>query len=172
MIFHSPRALREVCPKHRNNRREIPAGASFTREAAVFVLFVVGGVGCAQFAAPAATSRSSSKSRMPGCQPGDAGAIPADRTLFPDHTACASLRSRASKTQRARGSTGTPCHFCRSRGSQMGRPRPHKPATERVRFPPPPDFRAARSFRRSPAPQAGEHGAKPWRSTILKQREG
>jgi hypothetical protein len=27
-------------------------------------------------------------------------------------------------------------------------------------------FWAARSFRRSPASQAGEHGAKPWRSTL------
>jgi hypothetical protein len=93
MIFHSPRALREVCPKHRNNRREIPAGASFTREAAVFVLFVVGGAGCAQFAARAAISRSSSKSRMPGCQPGDAGAIAAISVMVRRNCAAVSLRS-------------------------------------------------------------------------------
>ncbi len=60
-------------------------------------------------------SRSSFKSRMPECQSGDAGANPADRTNFLRNvhscTAGASLRSRASKTPRARGSTETPCHF-------------------------------------------------------------
>jgi hypothetical protein len=73
---------REVCLKHRNNRREmIPAGAlSLWLRAAVFVLF------CQRAAratsARAAIMRSSSKSRMPECQSGDAGASPADRTIF------------------------------------------------------------------------------------------
>lgn len=38
-------------------------------------------------------------------------ATPTDRTIFHFHTACASQRSRASKTQPARGSTETRCHF-------------------------------------------------------------
>ena len=52
--------------------------------------------------------------------------------FFQFNAAGASLRSRASKTLRVRGSTGTPCHFSFSqqlRSSQVGRHRPHKPLT-------------------------------------------
>ena len=55
----------------------------------------------------------------------------------------------------------------KSRGSQVGRQRPHKPSMSGFDSRPRHQFSwAARSFRRSLASQAGEHGAKPWRSTI------
>ena len=100
---------REVCLKHRKNRREIILRVrtqvpSWQR---CLFFFVVSGAGVTT---RAAHSRSSFKSRMPECQSGDAGAIPADRTIF-FNTAGASLRSRVSKTPRARGSTETLCHF-------------------------------------------------------------
>src|SRR5436190_18043866 len=100
---------REVCLKHRNNRREIILRVrtqvpSWQR---CLFFFVVCGAGVT---ARAAHLRSSSKSRMPECQSGDAGAIPADRTIF-FNTAGASLRSSVSKTGRARGSTETLCHI-------------------------------------------------------------
>ena len=100
--------LREVCLKHRNNRREIILRVrtqvpSWQR---CLFFFVVCGAGVTT---RAAHLRSSSKSRMPECQSGDAGAIPADRTNFrypqSKHTTCAagaSLRSLVSKTLRAR----------------------------------------------------------------------
>ena len=74
---------REVCLKHRKNRREIflrvrTQVPSWQR---CLFFFVVSGAG-ALVAARAAHLRSSSKSRMPECQSGDAGAIPADRTIF------------------------------------------------------------------------------------------
>ena len=111
---------REVCLKHRKNRREISCGCELKRElAAVFVLFCRKRRGCAQIAARAAHSRSSFKSRMPECQSGDAGASPAERTIF-FNTAGASLRSRVSKTPRARGGTETLCHF-QTAGSPRGK---------------------------------------------------
>ena len=75
---------REVCLKHRKNRREIILRVrtqvpSWQR---CLFFFVVSGAGVTT---RAAHLRSSFKSRMPGCQPGDAGAIPADRTNFPTH---------------------------------------------------------------------------------------
>jgi hypothetical protein len=45
------------------------------------------------------------------------GAIPGDRTNF--HRPCASLRDRVSKTQSARGGTGTACHFSKLRVSSF-----------------------------------------------------
>ncbi len=73
--------------KHRKIRRVNPAGVSgflITRslEAAVFVLLSFRRRGCTPVSCRAASLRSSFKSRMPGRQPGDAGAIPADRTNF------------------------------------------------------------------------------------------
>ena len=66
---------------------------------------------------------------MPGCQPGDAGAIPADRTKFPK-TRRAPARSKVSKTWPDRGGTETPCFFFNQlRSRQVGRQRPHKPPT-------------------------------------------
>ena len=72
---------REVCLKHRKNRREIflrvrTQVPSWQR---CLFFFVVCGAGVTT---RAAHLRSSSKSRMPECQSGDAGAIPADRTIF------------------------------------------------------------------------------------------
>ena len=66
--------LREVCLKHRNNRREILLRVrtqvpSWQR---CLFFFVVCGAGVTT---RAAHLRSSSKSRMPECQSGDAGAI-------------------------------------------------------------------------------------------------
>jgi hypothetical protein len=124
---------REVCLKHRKNRRETHQRAPTQFELAmVFVLF------CRQrrgHHGPRRISGSSFKSRMPERHSGDAGATPADRANFQKsttethNTAGASLRSENSKSSHARGSTGTPCHFSRSRGSQVGRQRPHKPPT-------------------------------------------
>ena len=57
-----------------------PAGANSSSElAAVFVLFCRKRRGCHN---PRRILRSSFKRRMPECQSGDAGAIPADRTIF------------------------------------------------------------------------------------------
>ena len=109
---------REVCLKHRNNRREILLRVrtqvpSWQR---CLFFFVVCGAGVTT---RAAHSRSSFKSRMPECQSGDAGASPADRSTF-FNTAGASLRSSVSKTLRARGSTETRCHF-QTAGSPRGK---------------------------------------------------
>ena len=72
---------REVCLKHRKNRREIflrvrTQVPSWQR---CLFFFVVCGAGVTT---RAAHSRSSFKSRMPECQSGDAGASPAERTIF------------------------------------------------------------------------------------------
>lgn len=72
---------REVCLKHRKNRREIILRVrtqvpSWQR---CLFFFVVCGAGVTT---RAAHSRSSFKSRMPECQSGDAGASPAERTIF------------------------------------------------------------------------------------------
>ena len=162
------------------------------REAAVFVLFCRMRRGCALVAnTRAALSRSSFKSRMPGCQPGDAGAIPADRTKFPKTRrapACAveSPKLRPLGAAPRRRAKFQQCGVAKwegtglisrlragsidslvsrrahpfgassmSRGSRRLHSRPRDSSSW-----------AARSFRRSPALQAGEHGAKPWRSTI------
>ena len=77
------------------------------------------------------TMRSSSNSRIPDFQSGNAGASPAGRTIFPSihHTAGVSLRSEVSKSSRVRGSTGTPCQFSpyKQRSSQVVRQRFHTP---------------------------------------------
>ena len=132
---------------------------------------------------PTLPMRSSSKSRMPECQSGDAGANPADRTIFPIDTAGASCAARSPKP---RGSGATPERRAifivtrvrgprvgqrarKLRGRLMARHRFHKPFIAGS-IPAPATillFWAARSFRRSPASHAGEHGAKPWRSIIF-----
>lgn len=76
---------REVCLKHRKNRREIflrvrPQVPSWQR---CLFFFVVSGAGVTT---RAAHLRSSFKSKMPECQSGDAGASPADRTNFQNLT--------------------------------------------------------------------------------------
>lgn len=107
---------REVCLKHRKNRREIILRVrtqvpSWQR---CLFFFVVCGAGVTT---RAAHSRSSSKSKIPERHSGDAGASPADRSTF-FNTAGASLRSSVSKTLRARGSTETPCHFSNRGGAR------------------------------------------------------
>jgi hypothetical protein len=155
--------------------------------------FVVWRRGCAQVATRVAHLRSSSNSRMPERHSGDAGATPADRSIFNEthnvyggrqlaqpglqNLAC-SVRHRDAVPISNRGVARRKGNGLISRpraGSLRGRealllsrsgccrlPEQHIPA------PPPINLGAARSFRRSPALQAGEHGAKPWRSTNLR----
>ena len=168
---------REVCLKHRKNRREIflrvrTQVPSWQR---CLFFFVVCGAG-ALVAARAAHSRSSFKSRMPECQSGDAGASPADRTIFQILTQRDGGRQLAQQSLQNLAGSGQhrdAVPLFKSRGSQVGRQRPHKPSMSGFDSRPRYQFSwAARSFRRSLASQAGEHGAKPWRSTISKSREG
>ena len=107
---------REVCLKHRKNRRGIILRVrtqvpSWQR---CLFFFVVSGAGVTT---RAAHLRSSSKSKIPERHSEDAGATPADRSTFLN-TAGASLRSRVSKTSRARGSTETLCHFSNRGGAR------------------------------------------------------
>ena len=84
---------------------------------------------------PRRISRSSFKSRMPECQSGDAGASPADRTNFQipiieTHNVCG---GRQLAQQSLQNSAGSGQHrdavpLFQSRGSQVGRQRPHKPS--------------------------------------------
>ena len=163
---------REVCLKHRKNRREISCGCELKfRVGSGVCSFCRMRRGCDN---PRRSLRSSSKSRMPECQSGDAGAIPADRTIFQiptikSHNVCG---GRQLAQQSLQNSAGSGQHrdavpLFKSRGSQVGRQRPHKPSMSGFDSRPRYQFSwAARSFRRSLASQAGEHGAKPWRSTI------
>ena len=159
----------------------------------VFVLFCRLRRGCALVAnTRAALSRSPFKSRMPGCNQ----AMPVRFRLtapISKDTAGASSRSGVSKTPPARGGTKSPrqlqpfhCEVAKWEGSGLisrlragsidsllsrrahpfgassmsrGSRRLHSRPRDSSSW-------AARSFRRSPALQAGEHGAKPWRSTI------
>jgi hypothetical protein len=73
--------------------------------------------------------RSSSKSKIPERHSGDAGASPADRSNFPIFTtqrapACA---VRSPKPD-GLGAAPRRCATVKSRGSQTGRQRPHKPS--------------------------------------------
>ena len=97
--------------------------------------FVIGGADAPRVLCCAAQLRSSFKSRMPECQSGDAGAIPADRTNF-QHTAGARCAAESPKLCLLGAAPRRRANF-RMRGGQMGRQRPHKPLIERVRFPPP-----------------------------------
>ncbi len=128
---------REVCLKHRNNRREIILRVrTQIRVGSGVCSFCHMRRGCAQFAARAAHLRSSFKSRTPECQSGDAGATPADRTNFQKptiktHNVCG-VRQLAQ--QSLQNSAGSGQHrdavpLFKSRGSQVGRQRPHKPLT-------------------------------------------
>ena len=78
------RHAREVCLKHRKNRREmIPAGVSSNRaDSGVCSFCRYMRRGCVPNRTRAAHLRSSSKSKMPERHSGDAGASPADRTIF------------------------------------------------------------------------------------------
>lgn len=120
--------LREVCLKHRKSRREIflrvrTQVPSWQR---CLFFFVVSGAGV--------TTRAALCGHRPraGCLNANQAMPVQFRLTAPfsntHNTAGASLRSLVSKTLRARGSTETPCHFFKSRGSQVGRQRPHKPS--------------------------------------------
>ena len=109
---------REVCLKHRKNRREIflrvrTQVPSWQR---CLFFFVVSGAGVTTRAA-----FRGHRSRA-GCLSANQ-AMPVQVRLtapiFNTHnTAGASLRSRVSKTPRARGSTETPCHFSNRGGAR------------------------------------------------------
>ena len=125
---------REVCLKHRKNRREIllRVRTQFLSWQRCLFFFVVSGAGVTT---RAAHMRSSSKSRMSECQSGDAGAIPADRTIFQtptikSHNVCGGRQLAQLGLQNLAGSgqhrDAVP--LFKSRGSQVGRQRPHKPS--------------------------------------------
>jgi hypothetical protein len=156
---------REVCLKHRKNRREI-----FQRvrtqvpswQRCLFFFVVCGAV---------VTTRAALCGHRPraGCLNANQ-AMPVQFRLtapffrYPqsNHTTCAagaSLRSRASKTPRARGSTETPCHFFKSRGSQVGRQRPHKPSMSGF------DSRPRHQFH-GPLDHSGGHSPRKRESTV------
>ena len=117
---------------------------------------------------PSLFSRPSSSSRIPERHSGDAGANPADRTISHIHTRRAPARAAWSPKPRSLGAAPRRrATLIQLRGRQVERQRPHKPFIRGFDSRPRYQFWAARSFRRSPASQAGEHGAKPWRSTIF-----
>ena len=127
---------REVCLKHRNNRREtiLRVRTQVPSWQRCLFFFVVCGAGALVQLAPLICGHRP----RAGCLNANQ-AMPVQFRLtapffrYPqsNHTTCAagaSLRSSVSKTGRARGSTGTPCQLFQPRGSQVGRQRPHKPS--------------------------------------------
>ena len=150
---------REVCLKHRKNRREIflrvrTQVPSWQR---CLFFFVVCGAGVTT---RAAHLRSSSKSRMPECQSGDAGAIPADRTNFQKPTtrrapACAA----ESPKLRGLGAAPRRCATFKLRGRQEVRQRPHKPPIRRF------DSRPRHEFH-GPLDHSGGHSPRKRESTV------
>ena len=156
---------REVCLKHRKNRREIflrvrTQVPSWQR---CLFFFVVCGAGVTT---RAAHLRSSSKSRMPECQSGDAGAIPADRTNFQiptikTHNVCGGRQLAQLGLQNLAGSgqhrDAVP--LFKSRGSQVGRQRPHKPSMSGF------DSRPRHQFH-GPLDHSGGHSPRKRESTV------
>ena len=149
---------------------KISCGCELSELAAVFVLFCRKRRGCAH-AARAALLRSSFNSRMPECQSGDAGATPVDRTIFNTRRggrqlAQQSLQNSASPGQHRDAAPSFPsinCGVAKWEGTGLiSRQRVGSIPASATIF-----LWAARSFRRSPALQAGERGAKPRRSTIF-----
>ena len=119
---------REVCLKHRKNRREIflrvrTQVPSWQR---CLFFFVVSGAGVTT---RAAHSRSSFKSRMPECQSGDAGASPAERTnfLIPTTQRAPACAARSPKPCGLGAAPRRRATF-KLRGRQEARQRPHKPS--------------------------------------------
>ena len=109
---------REVCLKHRKNRREISCGCELK--------FRVGSGVCSFLSYAARVSQPAPLIRVHRSR---AGCLSANQAMpvqvrlsapFSDthNTAGASLRSRVSKTPRARGSTETPCHFSNRGGAR------------------------------------------------------
>ena len=110
--------LREVCLKHRNNRREIILRVRTqvpSWQRCLFFLSYAARV--SQPAPPICGHRPRA-----GCLNANQGMPVQFRLTAPifktHNTAGASLRSRVSKTPRARGSTETPCHFSNRGGAR------------------------------------------------------
>jgi hypothetical protein len=157
---------REVCLKHRNNRREIILRVrTQIRVGSGVCSFCHTRRGCAQFAARAAHLRSSFKSRTPECQSGDAGAIPAGRTNFQKptepHNVCGGrqLAQFGLQNRTGSGQHRDAVPLFKSRGSQVGRQRPHKPSTSGF------DSRPRHQFH-GPLDHSGGHSPRKRESTV------
>ena len=129
----------------------------------MFVLFCRMRRGCDN---PRRSLRSSSKSRMPECQSGDAGAIPADRTIFqiPTIKSHNVYGGRQLAQQSLQNSAGSGQHrdavpLFKSRGSQVGRQRPHKPSMSGF------DSRPRHQFH-GPLDHSGGHSPRKRESTV------
>ena len=159
---------RKVCLKHRKNRREIILRVrTQIRVGSGVCSFCRMRRGCAQFAARAAHLRSSSKSRMPECQSGDAGAIPADRTIFhiptiKSHNVCGwrQLAQLGLQNLAGSGQHRDAVPLFKSRGSQVGRQRPHKPSMSGF------DSRPRHQFSFGPLDHSGGHSPRKRESTV------
>ena len=165
--FQRLKASWEVCLKHRNIRREIPAGASSSSElAAVFVLF------CRKRRrVPTKALRHFIRGHR-----SRAGCLSANQAMPVQFRLTAPFSHKHGGRQLAQqslqNSAGSGQHRDAVPLFKTGR---QIESAQIRRFDSRPRHQfswAARSFRRSPASQAGEHGAKPWRSTISKSREG
>ena len=153
---------REVCLKHRNNRREIILRVrTQIRVGSGVCSFCHMRRGCAQSQpAPLICGHRSRAGLLSANQ-----VMPVQFRLTAPfsnthNTAGASLRSLVSKTLRARGSTETPCHFFKSRGSQVGRQRPHKPSMSGF------DSRPRHQFSFGPLDHSGGHSPRKRESTV------
>ena len=133
-------------------------------EAAVFVLFVVYAARVLTSSARAAHSRSSFKSRIPERHSGDAGAIPADRSIFffpHPYTrrapACAAKPPKLCELGAAPRRRAT---FSQLRGRQVERRRPHKPFIRGF------DSRPRYPFSPGPLDHSGGHPPRKRESTV------
>ena len=149
---------REVCLKHRKNRREIflrvrTQVPSWQR---CLFFFVVSGAGVTTRAASCGhRSREGCLSANQAMPVQVRLTAPIFRYPQSNHTTCAagaSLRSRVSKTPRVRGSTETPCHF-------SNRQRPHKPSMSGF------DSRPRHQFH-GPLDHSGGHSPRKRESTV------
>jgi hypothetical protein len=149
---------REVCLKHRKNRREIflrvrTQVPSWQR---CLFFFVVCGAGVKT---RAAHSRSSSKSKIPERHSGDAGASPADRSTFKYTTRRAPACAARSPKPCGLGAAPRRRATFKLRGRQEARQRPHKPS--RAGSIPAP----ATTFP-GPLDHSGGHPPRKWESTV------
>lgn len=123
--------LREVCLKHRKNRREIFLRVRTQVPSWQRCLFFLSYA--ARVSQPAPLIRGHRpRAKIPERHSGDAGASPADRSNFqnPQHG------GRQLAQQSLQNSAGSGQHrdavpLFKSRGSQVGRQRPHKPSMSR-----------------------------------------
>ena len=150
---------REVCLKHRKNRREtiLRVRTRVPSWQRCLFFFVVCGAGVTT---RAAHSRSSFKSRMPECQSGDAGASPAERTIFryPQHSGH-QLAQQSLQNSAGSGQHRDAVPLFKSRGSQVGRQRPHKPSMSGF------DSRPRHPFH-GPLDHSGGHSPRKRESTV------